>query len=91
MAVDGSQLPATIVSRVEIISGKLELRPDGTYEELTNTLMAGAPGQTRVRGEWRVSGGIVELLDRIVGLPFVGHWNGSSLAVQGEREMTYAR
>ena len=91
VSVDGAALPAAIITDVAIVSGTLELRVDGTYEELTGARLAGTLTQTRVSGEWRESAGIVELLDRIAGLPFAGRWSASSLEVQGERAMKYGR
>ena len=89
--VNGAALPAQIVRHIDIVSGSLELKADGSYEESTQTRFPDAVVQTTVRGAWRMAGKNVEFMDRIAGLPFLGRWDGSSLEVQGERAMRYAR
>lgn len=91
VAIDGSPLPATMTPSVDAVSGSLELRNDGTYQEITDASIGGSIVRLQMSGSWRASGDMVELLNRQAGLPFVGHWSASALEVQAERAMKYAR
>jgi hypothetical protein len=91
IAVDGVALPAAIQSSIEAVGGSIELRPDGTYAELTQTSIAGTVLQSRVDGSWQREGSTLQLLDRHVGLPYVGHWTRATLEIRGERTLRYSR
>lgn len=91
VGVDSLGLPASLSRDLTIVGGALDLRTDGTYEERVDARIGGAPATSIVRGKWRESGEMIELLDRVVGLPFVGYWEGGSMVVHAEHRMAFVR
>ena len=91
VSVDGAVLPAQVTTHVAVVAGSLELKSDGTYREVTQSLTATASLRSEITGTWRFRDGTVELLDRQAGLPFVARWAGSRLDVSGDRVMRYSR
>lgn len=91
VGVDSLGLPASLSRDLTIVDGALDLRTDGSYEERVEAQVGGTAATSIVRGRWRESGDMIELLDRVVGLPFVGYWEGGSMVVHAERRMAFAR